>query len=160
MKASINRTVTESRTGQYFSVLSNSKRSLWAQYRNFNRQQLKHQSKSSIKIINQKNNIMKASISRTATESRTGQYFSVLSNSKRSLWAQYRNYNRQQQHNQSKNEINHHQSIIYTHKKKGVSFEPCKQQTNSLDSGGTVSLRAVLKDKWGQNYRNSAPFFI
>jgi len=37
MKASINRTVTESRTGQYFSALSGSKRSLWAQYRNYNR---------------------------------------------------------------------------------------------------------------------------
>ena len=37
MKATTNRTVTESRTGQYFSSLSNSKRAQWAQYRNFNR---------------------------------------------------------------------------------------------------------------------------
>ena len=37
MKATINRTVTESKTGRYFSTLSGSKRSLWAQYRNFNR---------------------------------------------------------------------------------------------------------------------------
>jgi len=37
MRASINRTVTESKTGQYFSSLKNSKRAQWAQYRNFNR---------------------------------------------------------------------------------------------------------------------------
>jgi hypothetical protein len=37
MKASITRTVTESRTGQYFSYFSNSMRTQWAQYRNFNR---------------------------------------------------------------------------------------------------------------------------
>ncbi|MGK0386723.1 MAG: hypothetical protein ACI849_001341, partial [Patiriisocius sp.] len=33
---------------------------------------------------------MKASSYRTATESKTGQYFSSLSNSKRGQWAQYR----------------------------------------------------------------------
>jgi len=38
--------------------------------------------------------IMKASISKTATESKTGQYFSTFRNSKRSQWAQYRNFNR------------------------------------------------------------------
>jgi len=37
MKASINRTATESKTGQYFFSLSKSKRAKWAQYRNFNR---------------------------------------------------------------------------------------------------------------------------
>ena len=37
MKASITKTVTESKTGQYFSTLGNSKRAQWAQYRNFNR---------------------------------------------------------------------------------------------------------------------------
>ncbi len=37
MKASIRKTATESKTGQYFSSLSNSKRAQWAQYRNFNR---------------------------------------------------------------------------------------------------------------------------
>jgi len=37
MKASRNRTSTESKTGQYFSSFSGSKRVLWAQYRNFNR---------------------------------------------------------------------------------------------------------------------------
>jgi len=37
MKASINRTATESKTGQYFSSLKSSKRAQWAQYRNFNR---------------------------------------------------------------------------------------------------------------------------
>ncbi len=37
MKASITKTVTESRTGQYFSTLSNSKRAQWSQFRNFNR---------------------------------------------------------------------------------------------------------------------------
>ncbi len=40
------------------------------------------------------NNIMKASNSRTATESKTGQYFSSLRSSKRAQWAQYRNFNR------------------------------------------------------------------
>ncbi len=43
---------------------------------------------------NYKTKKMKASINRTATESRTGQYFSTFSVTKRSLWAQYRNYNR------------------------------------------------------------------
>jgi len=37
MKASINKTATESKTGQYFSSFANSKRAQWAQYRNFNR---------------------------------------------------------------------------------------------------------------------------
>jgi len=37
MKAATNRTATESRTGQYFSSFSNSKRTQWGQYRNFNR---------------------------------------------------------------------------------------------------------------------------
>jgi len=37
---------------------------------------------------------MKASITRTATESRTGQYFSTFSGSKRAQWAQSRNFNR------------------------------------------------------------------
>jgi len=37
---------------------------------------------------------MKASITRTATESRTGQYFSFFSSSKRTQWAQYRNFSR------------------------------------------------------------------
>jgi len=37
MKASISATVTESRTGQYFSSFSKSKRAQWAQYRHFNR---------------------------------------------------------------------------------------------------------------------------
>jgi hypothetical protein len=37
MKASSNRTSTESRTGQYFSTFSGSKRAQWAKYRHFNR---------------------------------------------------------------------------------------------------------------------------
>ncbi len=37
MKAAINKTATESKTGQYFSILGSSKRAQWAQYRNFNR---------------------------------------------------------------------------------------------------------------------------
>jgi hypothetical protein len=37
---------------------------------------------------------MKASITATATESRTGRYFSSFSSSKRAQWAQYRNFNR------------------------------------------------------------------
>jgi hypothetical protein len=37
MKASNNRTTTESKMGQYFSSLRNSKRVQWAQYRNFSR---------------------------------------------------------------------------------------------------------------------------
>ncbi|CAN0575845.1 unnamed protein product [Laminaria digitata] len=37
---------------------------------------------------------MKASITKTATESKTGQYFSTFSSSKRSQCAQYRNFNR------------------------------------------------------------------
>ncbi len=37
---------------------------------------------------------MKASITKTATESKTGQYFSSFRTSKRALWAQYRNFNR------------------------------------------------------------------
>jgi len=37
---------------------------------------------------------MKASINRTATESKSGQFFSSLRNSKRAQWAQFRNYNR------------------------------------------------------------------
>lgn len=37
MKAIRNRTVTESKTGQYFSTFRTSKRAQWAQYRNFNR---------------------------------------------------------------------------------------------------------------------------
>ncbi len=37
MKASTNRTTTESKTGQYFSSLKNSKRAQWAQYRKFSR---------------------------------------------------------------------------------------------------------------------------
>jgi len=37
MKASSNRTTTESKSGQYFSSFRNSKRAQWAQYRNFNR---------------------------------------------------------------------------------------------------------------------------
>lgn len=37
MKASITKTVTESKTGQYFSSFSSSKRAQWSQYRNFNR---------------------------------------------------------------------------------------------------------------------------
>jgi len=37
---------------------------------------------------------MKASITKTVTESKTGQYFSSFRNSKRAQWAQYRNYNR------------------------------------------------------------------
>ncbi len=37
MKASRNRTTTESKTGQYFSAFKNSKRAQWAQSRNFNR---------------------------------------------------------------------------------------------------------------------------
>ena len=51
---------------------------------------------SIVNTLNQsfKNSIMKASINRTVTESKTGQYFSALRGSKRSLWAQYRNFNR------------------------------------------------------------------
>ena len=37
MKATTNRTATESKTGQYFSSFSSSKRAQWAQFRNFNR---------------------------------------------------------------------------------------------------------------------------
>ncbi len=37
---------------------------------------------------------MKASFAKTATESKTGQYFSSFSGSKRVQWAQYRNFNR------------------------------------------------------------------
>ncbi|NJB71347.1 hypothetical protein GGR42_001809 [Saonia flava] len=37
MKASNNRTATESKTGQYFSSFKSSKRAQWALYRNFNR---------------------------------------------------------------------------------------------------------------------------
>jgi len=37
---------------------------------------------------------MKASITRTATESKIGQYFSTFSSSKRAQWAQYRNFSR------------------------------------------------------------------
>jgi hypothetical protein len=37
---------------------------------------------------------MKASFTKTATESKTGQYFSSFSGSKRAQWAQYRNFNR------------------------------------------------------------------
>ena len=37
MKATFNRTVTESKTGQYFSTFSGTKRTQWAQYRNYNR---------------------------------------------------------------------------------------------------------------------------
>jgi len=37
MKASRNRTATESKIGQYFSSFSGSKRVQWAQYRNYNR---------------------------------------------------------------------------------------------------------------------------
>ncbi len=37
MKASTNRTTTESKTGQYFSSYKNSKRAQWAQYRKFSR---------------------------------------------------------------------------------------------------------------------------
>jgi hypothetical protein len=37
---------------------------------------------------------MKASSTATATESRTGQYFSTFRNSKRAQWAQYRHFNR------------------------------------------------------------------
>ncbi len=37
---------------------------------------------------------MKASNSKTATESKTGQYFSSFRSSKRVQWAQYRNLNR------------------------------------------------------------------
>jgi len=37
---------------------------------------------------------MKSSITRTATETRTGQYFSSFSKNKRTQWAQYRNFNR------------------------------------------------------------------
>ncbi len=37
---------------------------------------------------------MKASIIKTATESKTGHYFSILSGSKRVQWAQYRKFNR------------------------------------------------------------------
>ena len=37
MKASITQTVTESKTGQYFSAFGASKRAQWAQYRKFNR---------------------------------------------------------------------------------------------------------------------------
>ena len=86
MKASFNKTATESRTGQYFSSFSNSKRAQWAQYRNIN-QTLKQ-------VQGKKTKIMKASFNKTATESRTGQYFSSFSNSKRAQWAQYRNFNR------------------------------------------------------------------
>jgi len=37
---------------------------------------------------------MKASTTKTATESITGQYFSSFRKSKRAQWAQYRNFNR------------------------------------------------------------------
>ncbi|MFT5891610.1 MAG: hypothetical protein ACI9Y7_001715 [Dokdonia sp.] len=37
MKASNNRTITESKMGHYFSSLRNSKRVQWAQYRSFTR---------------------------------------------------------------------------------------------------------------------------
>ncbi len=37
---------------------------------------------------------MKATLTTTATESKTGQFFSYLSGSKRAQWAQYRNFNR------------------------------------------------------------------
>jgi len=37
MKASSNRTTTESKAGQYFSSFKNSKRAQWAQSRNFSR---------------------------------------------------------------------------------------------------------------------------
>jgi hypothetical protein len=37
MKASFNKTATESKTGQYFSSFASSKRVQWAQYRKFNR---------------------------------------------------------------------------------------------------------------------------
>ena len=37
MKATFNRTKTESKTGQYFSSFRNSKRVQWAQSRNYNR---------------------------------------------------------------------------------------------------------------------------
>ena len=37
---------------------------------------------------------MKASISVTATESMSGQYFSTFSKSKRAQWAGYRKFNR------------------------------------------------------------------
>ncbi len=37
---------------------------------------------------------MKATSTKTATESKTGQYFSTFSGSKRAQWAQYRNFNR------------------------------------------------------------------
>ena len=37
---------------------------------------------------------MKATSNRTATESRTGQYFSTFSGTKRTQWAQFRNYTR------------------------------------------------------------------
>ncbi len=37
---------------------------------------------------------MKASITKTATESKTGQYFSSFRNSKRVQWAGYRNFSR------------------------------------------------------------------
>ncbi len=37
---------------------------------------------------------MKATFNKTATESKTGNYFSSLRDSKRVQWAAYRNYNR------------------------------------------------------------------
>jgi len=37
---------------------------------------------------------MKPTSNRTATEGKTGQYFSPLKNSKRAQWAQYRNFTR------------------------------------------------------------------
>jgi len=46
------------------------------------------------KQVTTKNNIMKASFRKTATETRVNSFFSSLKDTKRVRWAEYRNFNR------------------------------------------------------------------